>query len=148
MILAANNEWMARNCVTASWGAEVTQVKLIIGAVLVWELIVSLCAHADCAKITRPFWAIFESERDARPRPRQPLLRANCPRFRRLTTQIVRPLFLISGAHANTRRCTEKQAFGGLDAQTAVKRRDGGGSTCQVMAKKIVLAAARRSGVS
>ena len=35
--------------------------------------------------------------------------------------------------HANTRRCTEKQAFGGLDAQTAVKGRDGGGSTCQVM---------------
>jgi hypothetical protein len=40
-------------------------------------------------------------------------------------------------AHANTRRCTEKQAFGGLDAQTAVKRRDGGGSTCQVMDQKI-----------
>ena len=51
-------------------------------------------------------------------------------------------------AHANTRRGTEKQAFGGLDAQTAVKRRDGGGSTCQVMDQKIVLAAARRSGVS
>jgi hypothetical protein len=58
------------------------------------------------------------------------------------------PPFLIGGAHANTRRCTEKQAFGGLDAQTAVKRCDGGGSTCQVMDQKIVLAAARRSGVS
>jgi hypothetical protein len=50
---------MARNCVAASWGAEVTQVKLIIGSVLVWGLIVSVCAHADSAKITRPFWAIF-----------------------------------------------------------------------------------------
>ena len=39
-------------------------------------------------------------------------------------------------AHANTRHSTEKQAFRGLDAQTAVKRCDGEGSTCQVMDHK------------
>ena len=52
-------QWMARHCVAASWSAEVTQVKLIIGSVLLWVLIVSLCAHADSPRITRPFWAIF-----------------------------------------------------------------------------------------
>jgi hypothetical protein len=84
-------QWMARNCVTAPWGAEVTQVELIRGEV----------KHRDVDRLAS-------------------------------RTQIVAP-FLIGGAHANTRRCTEKQAFGGLDAQTAVKRRDCGGSTCQVM---------------
>ena len=38
--------------------------QVIIGSVLVWGLIVSLCAHADSAKITRPFWAIFVTVTD------------------------------------------------------------------------------------
>ena len=83
-------------------------------------------------------------------------VRAQCWRFWSGPAQIVaRRGHSLSGeylrcrcAHANTRHCTEKQAFGGLDAQTALKGRDGGRSTCQVMDQEIVLAATLRSGVS
>jgi hypothetical protein len=44
---------------TTPLGAKVACMKWVIPLVLLWGLLVNMCAHADDAKVTQPHWIII-----------------------------------------------------------------------------------------
>jgi hypothetical protein len=54
----ACRRWLRSNS-TAPFGAKVPQMKRAIALVLLFGVLLSMCAHADEAQVTRPRWVIF-----------------------------------------------------------------------------------------